>query len=137
MLSIMFTNSKYYVDNLSQHVKRGIRNKVENGWLSRLHVDTLMTKRQKLSSQTLIGSPLSKRCGSLCSPEPARHARFGRLHETRWDCGRSSANENRRQSSVSRRRVHPPHQPVLYRLYTLQWNSVSRKASTDGDLGRI
>lgn len=34
MLSIMFTNSKYYSDNLSQHVNRGIRNKIENGWLS-------------------------------------------------------------------------------------------------------
>jgi DNA invertase Pin-like site-specific DNA recombinase len=33
MLSIMFTNSKYYVDNLSQNVKRGNRNKIENGWL--------------------------------------------------------------------------------------------------------
>ena len=36
MLSIMFTNSKYYVDNLSQNVNRGIRNKIENGWLSNM-----------------------------------------------------------------------------------------------------
>src|SRR5215203_4736745 len=36
MLAIMFTNSKYYSDNLSQNVSRGIRTKVENGWLSNM-----------------------------------------------------------------------------------------------------
>jgi len=33
MLSIIFANSKYYVDTLSQNVKRGNRTKLENGWL--------------------------------------------------------------------------------------------------------
>lgn len=32
MLSIIFANSKYYVDTLSENVKRGNRTKVENGW---------------------------------------------------------------------------------------------------------
>jgi site-specific DNA recombinase len=33
MLSILFGYSKYYVDNLSEHVRRGNRAKVERGWL--------------------------------------------------------------------------------------------------------
>jgi len=32
MLGIMFSNSKYYSDNLSENVKRGNRTKVEKGW---------------------------------------------------------------------------------------------------------
>ena len=32
MLGIMFSNSKYYSDALSENVKRGNRTKVENGW---------------------------------------------------------------------------------------------------------
>src|SRR3546814_3020892 len=32
MLSIIFGYSKYYVDNLSENVKRGKRTKVETGW---------------------------------------------------------------------------------------------------------
>ena len=34
MLSIVFGYSKYYVDSLSEHIRRGIRTKTENGWLS-------------------------------------------------------------------------------------------------------
>src|SRR6185295_7828250 len=33
MLSIIFGYSKYYVDNLSENVRRGNRTKVEKGWL--------------------------------------------------------------------------------------------------------
>lgn len=33
MLGIMFSNSKYYSDALSENVKRGNRTKAENGWL--------------------------------------------------------------------------------------------------------
>lgn len=33
MLGILFADSKYYVDNLSQNVRRGIRARVERGWL--------------------------------------------------------------------------------------------------------
>jgi site-specific DNA recombinase len=33
MLSILFGQSKYYSDALSENVKRGIRTKLENGWL--------------------------------------------------------------------------------------------------------
>src|SRR5215467_6460117 len=32
MLGIMFSNSKYYSDALSENVKRGNRTKIENGW---------------------------------------------------------------------------------------------------------
>src|ERR1044071_338850 len=35
MLQIVFANSKYYVDSLSENVKRGIRNKIQNGWSSK------------------------------------------------------------------------------------------------------
>ncbi|MGO8737133.1 MAG: recombinase family protein [Terriglobia bacterium] len=34
MLSIVFGYSKYYVDSLSENIRRGIRTKTENGWLS-------------------------------------------------------------------------------------------------------
>src|SRR5579885_1507870 len=33
MLSILFGQSKYYSDALSENVRRGIRTKLENGWL--------------------------------------------------------------------------------------------------------
>ncbi|HXO41736.1 MAG TPA: hypothetical protein VN999_09825 [Thermoanaerobaculia bacterium] len=33
MLSIIFGYSKYYVDSLSENVRRGMRAKVERGWL--------------------------------------------------------------------------------------------------------
>jgi len=33
MLSIIFGYSKYYVDNLSENIRRGIRTKLEHGWL--------------------------------------------------------------------------------------------------------
>jgi site-specific DNA recombinase len=33
MLSIIFANSKYYVDALSENIRRGNRTKAENGWL--------------------------------------------------------------------------------------------------------
>jgi site-specific DNA recombinase len=33
MLSIVFGYSKYYVDNLSENIRRGNRTKAENGWL--------------------------------------------------------------------------------------------------------
>lgn len=33
MLSIIFGYSKYYVDNLSENIRRGNRTKVENGWI--------------------------------------------------------------------------------------------------------
>src|SRR5262249_29948352 len=33
MLSIIFGYSKYYVDSLSENIRRGIRTKLEKGWL--------------------------------------------------------------------------------------------------------
>lgn len=54
MLSIMFTNSKYYVDNLSQNVNRGIRNKVENGWLSNMAPCGYLNDR---GTKTIVADP--------------------------------------------------------------------------------
>lgn len=36
MLSIIFGYSKYYVDNLSENIRRGLRTKLEHGWLPNL-----------------------------------------------------------------------------------------------------
>src|ERR1017187_6740290 len=33
MLSIIFGYSKYYVDNLSENIRRGLRTKLQHGWL--------------------------------------------------------------------------------------------------------
>src|SRR6185436_1028715 len=33
MLSIIFANSKYYVDSMGMNLKRGHKTKIENGWL--------------------------------------------------------------------------------------------------------
>jgi site-specific DNA recombinase len=54
MLSIMFTNSKYYVDNLSQNVNRGIRNKIENGWLSNMAPCGYLNNRE---TKTIVADP--------------------------------------------------------------------------------
>ena len=55
ILSIMFTNSKYYVDNLSQTVNRGIRTKIENGWLSNMAPCGYLNERE---FKTIIADPL-------------------------------------------------------------------------------
>ena len=54
MLSIAFANSKYYVDNLSEVVRRGNRTKVKHGWLpGKAPIGYLNDKESK----TIIADP--------------------------------------------------------------------------------
>jgi site-specific DNA recombinase len=77
MLSIIFGYSKYYVDSLSENVRRGNRTKIQNGWLP--HTPPLGYLNEK-ESKTIIADPRSsKKCGSLCSPAHTRRDAFGRL----------------------------------------------------------
>ena len=55
MLSIIFGYSKYYVDSLSENVKRGNRTKVENGW--RPNSAPLGYKNDK-ETKTIVGDPI-------------------------------------------------------------------------------
>jgi site-specific DNA recombinase len=49
MLSIAFSQSKYYVDNLSENIKRGHRNKVKDGiWPQMSPVGICECKNRKL-----------------------------------------------------------------------------------------
>ena len=54
MLSIIFGYSKYYVDSLSENVKRGNRTKVENGWLPNRPP---LGYRNDLESRTIVIDP--------------------------------------------------------------------------------
>jgi hypothetical protein len=54
MLSIIFGYSKYYVDSLSENVRRGNRTKVQNGWLP--HIPPLGYLNEK-ESKTIIADP--------------------------------------------------------------------------------
>lgn len=54
MLSIIFGYSKYYVDNLSENVKRGIRAKVERGWFP---TTPPIGYRNDVGSKTIVRDP--------------------------------------------------------------------------------
>lgn len=54
MLSIIFGYSKYYVDSLSENVRRGNRTKVQNGWLP--HTPPLGYLNEK-ESKTIVADP--------------------------------------------------------------------------------
>jgi site-specific DNA recombinase len=54
MLSIIFGYSKYYVDSLSENVRRGNRTKVQNGWLP--HTPPLGYLNERVS-KTIIADP--------------------------------------------------------------------------------
>jgi site-specific DNA recombinase len=54
MLSIIFGYSKYYVDSLSENVRRGNRTKVQNGWLP--HTPPLGYLNEK-EAKTIIADP--------------------------------------------------------------------------------
>lgn len=54
MLSIVFGYSKYYVDSLSENIRRGIRTKTENGWLSGLAPIGYLNDR---ATRTIIPDP--------------------------------------------------------------------------------
>src|SRR5689334_1198868 len=54
MLNVAFSQSKYYVDNLSENIKRGIRQKLRNGvWPSRAPVGYLNDR----NSRTIVPDP--------------------------------------------------------------------------------
>lgn len=54
MLSIVFGYSKYYVDNLSENIRRGIRTKTENGWLSHVAPIGYLNDRE---TRTIVPDP--------------------------------------------------------------------------------
>lgn len=54
MLSIIFGYSKYYVDSLSENVKRGIRAKFANGWLSNMAPIGYLNERE---TKTIVADP--------------------------------------------------------------------------------
>jgi site-specific DNA recombinase len=54
MLSIIFGYSKYYVDSLSENVRRGIRAKFVNGWLSNMAPIGYLNERE---TKTIVADP--------------------------------------------------------------------------------
>jgi site-specific DNA recombinase len=54
MLSIIFGYSKYYVDSLSENVRRGRRTKIENGWFSGLAPFGYLNEKE---AKTIIPDP--------------------------------------------------------------------------------
>ncbi len=54
MLGILFADSKYYVDNLSQNVRRGIRARVERGWLPGMAAIGYLNDK---SNKTVVADP--------------------------------------------------------------------------------
>ena len=62
MLSIAFGQSKYYVDNLSENVKRGFRQKLKNGiWPQKAPIGYLNDKKTKLITIDPEKAPLIKK----------------------------------------------------------------------------
>lgn len=54
MLQIVFANSKYYVDSLSENIRRGNRTKVENGWKPNLAPIGYLNDRE---TRTIVADP--------------------------------------------------------------------------------
>ncbi len=54
MLQIVFANSKYYVDSLSENIRRGNRTKVENGWKPNLAPVGYLNDRE---ASTIVADP--------------------------------------------------------------------------------
>ncbi len=67
MLSIIFGYSKYYVDSLSENVRRGCRAKVQQGWLSGLAPLGYLNDK---ASKTIVPDPERfpsfSKCGNSC-----------------------------------------------------------------------
>ena len=62
MLSIAFSQSKYYVDNLSENVKRGYRQKLKNGiWPQKAPIGYLNDKKTKMITVDNEKAPLIKK----------------------------------------------------------------------------
>ena len=78
MLSIIFGYSKYYVDNLSENVKRGIRARIQRGWLStRAPIGYLNDPKTKTIVIDPERFPLMSASGSSCSPALTPSNRVG------------------------------------------------------------
>jgi site-specific DNA recombinase len=58
MLAIMFGQSKYYVDSLSENVRRGNRTKREKGWLPSLAPIGYFNARSELGEKIIIPDPV-------------------------------------------------------------------------------
>jgi hypothetical protein len=94
MLSIIFGYSKYYVDNLSENVKRGNRTKIEHGWCqTERHSDTAMTATPKRSRRTQRFSPCSDACGNWCLPAAIAFPELRKLLIRNGDSVRLNASE--------------------------------------------
>jgi hypothetical protein len=87
MLSITFGYSKYYVDSLSENVRRGYRTKIQSGWLpARAPLGYLNEKESK----TIIADPdrfcLFNSYGSSCSRGHTPQGVFGKSQRKIGDC---------------------------------------------------
>jgi DNA invertase Pin-like site-specific DNA recombinase len=110
MLSIAFGNSKFYIDNLSQNVRRGMRTKAENGWLP---------------GRAPLGYLNEKENGTII-PDPERFP----LVQEMWRLMLSGAHSPRRiwelatqewglkTKQFKRRGGHPISLSALYRVFT-------------------
>src|SRR5437588_1075965 len=58
MLAIMFGQSKYYVDSLSENVRRGNRTKRERGWLPGLAPMGYLNGRSATGEKIIVPDPV-------------------------------------------------------------------------------
>ena len=58
MLAIMFGQSKYYVDSLSENVRRGNRTKRERGWLPNLAPIGYLNGRSEIGEKIIVRDPV-------------------------------------------------------------------------------
>ncbi len=73
MLSIAFGQSKYYIDNLSENIKRGHRQKLKNGlWPQMAPLGYLNNKETKLIYVDKVKSPLIRKALRPTRPETIR-----------------------------------------------------------------
>jgi hypothetical protein len=69
MLGMMFGQSKYYVDNLSENIKRGIRQKVRSGiWPSSAPIGYLNDRKNRMIVPCPERGPLVRRAFELYAP---------------------------------------------------------------------
>jgi len=73
MLSITLSQSKYYVDNLSENIRRGQRQKLKNGiWPMVAPIGYLNDPKKRIISLTQCGHPSSARPSSFMPPGRSR-----------------------------------------------------------------
>lgn len=85
MLSIMLGYSKYYVDNLSENVKRGYRAKVERGWRpNAVPLGYLNDKETKTIVRDPVHFPLVRRIYDLMLTGGYRPKQIGLMARDEW-----------------------------------------------------